>query len=105
MCPSPIPVPVSNSITLFNNYIFFWTGVRLTTNVISSHNVESSIDCSHRCLQETTCVAFNYRSARENNKLNCQLTNNTVGVKESDVNNNNDGDWTFYKVSDVPSVN
>ena len=83
-----------SSVTIFGHSIFSSTGDRLAINVISSHDVASSIDCGQQCLQQATCVAFNYRSTRKSNEPNCQLSNNTEGFEE---NGDNVGDWIFRK--------
>ena len=85
----------------FGHSIFSSTGDRLTTNVISSHDVASSIDCGQQCLQQVTCAAFNYRSnQKKSNETNCQLTNNTEGFEENGA-INNVGIWIFYKALDA----
>ena len=69
------------------------TGSLPQGDLISSHNVESKLECSLRCLQESTCVGYNYRSASNIYAVNCQLSSKTQERDGKD----GKGQWTFYQ--------
>ena len=64
---------------------------------ISSHNVYSKLECSLRCLQEPSCLGYNYRSASNNYAVNCQLSNETQERGRGGEKENGSGEWTFYQ--------
>ena len=63
-------------------------------DIISSHAVHSHVECSHRCLQASTCVGFNYRPMSNKYAVNCQLSKK---IKPIDQETGAKGEWTFYK--------
>ena len=81
---------------LLTLYFLFPKGGELSeTDVISSLNVDSQLQCSHECLTEPGCISFNYRSqttAETSRQVNCQLSNKTRDEIITE-----DGEWTFYQ--------
>ena len=63
-------------------------------DIISSYAVNSKVECSLKCLQTTTCVAYNHRSKSNKYAVNCQLSNKT---RERDQGNGAKGEWAFYQ--------
>ena len=59
---------------------------------ISNHTVYSEVECSLRCLQQSTCVGFNYRPKSSNYAINCQLSSKAQEKKDAE-----NGEWTFFQ--------
>jgi hypothetical protein len=69
-------------------------------DIISSHVVRSDIECSMKCLEEQSCVGYNYRTTPQ--KINCQISRNTT--IERDAENLVNGEWIFYQDMDTLPV-
>ena len=74
---------------------FFKTDKSLAAeDILSNYLVHSEAECSLKCLEEQTCVAYNYRTTSAQGEINCQTSNTTL-QKDADVFAL--GDWTFYQ--------
>ena len=62
-------------------------------DIISSHVVHSDIKCSMKCLEEQSCVGYNYRTTPQ--KINCEISRNTS--LERDAESLIYGEWIFYQ--------
>ena len=68
-------------------------------DIISSHIVDSEIECSLKCLDEQTCVGYNYRTESKKNEINCQLGSNSS--LERDIESVRNGEWVFSQDLDT----
>lgn len=59
-------------------------------DIIASHIVDSEVDCSLKCVEEQSCVGYNYREKSYNDVPNCQISNKIRGIDAEH------GEWTFY---------
>ena len=63
--------------------------------IISSHAVQSDVECSMKCLEKSpTCVGYNDRSKSNRYAVNCQLSNKT---REKDQATGANKKWAFYQ--------
>ena len=87
----------ANSHDHFQNHYFLLskTGDELPKeDIISSYAVHSQLECSHRCLQTSSCVGFNFRPKSNKYAVNCQLSNKNRARNE--MTNEVKREWTFY---------
>lgn len=83
----------------FNIFIYYFIKIGETLSedvMISSHAVNSEVECSVKCLEKsTTCVGYNYKPVKSNRyTVNCQLSNKTRG-KDQAIGANKK--WEFYQ--------
>ena len=64
-------------------------------DIISSHIVHSDIECSLKCLEEQSCVGYNYRATPK--KINCQISRMRNTTLEGDTETLVDGEWMFFQ--------
>ena len=64
-------------------------------DIVSSHSVYSKFECSLKCLEEQTCVGYNYRSKSKKHEINCQISHNTTLERDTEIVAY--GEWTFYQ--------
>ncbi|XP_068705193.1 serum amyloid P-component-like [Montipora foliosa] len=50
-------------------------GYALDNNVVASYQVTSDLECSAKCLRDTRCRSFNFKTTRWNKMSECQLNN------------------------------
>ena len=72
-------------------------------DILSSHRVDSQVECSLKCLvQKTTCVGFNYKHNAKKHDMNCQTSaNTTLSRNKEDIAN---GEWMFFQVLETLPV-
>ncbi|XP_028416421.1 uncharacterized protein LOC114540476 [Dendronephthya gigantea] len=71
------------------------TGNSLATDyIISSYAVHSEIECSLKCLEEETCVAYNYRPILAHGEINCEISNSS---SHKDIKVFAKGEWILYQ--------
>ena len=64
-------------------------------DIISNHTVHFETECSMKCVPESTCVGFNYRTKSNKYVTNCQLSNKTYEKKNGK--SKEIGEWKFYQ--------
>ena len=62
-------------------------------DIITTHNVQSEVECSFYCLDVKGCVGFKYKYTTSIESVNCQLSYSTGN---SGIGNFNDHDWVFF---------
>lgn len=69
---------------------------------MSSHRVESWLECGQMCLKEEDCVSFSHQSDESYDEINCQLSSQT---QYAELIGQDIEEWrTIYEVRDVESV-
>ncbi|XP_028410723.1 uncharacterized protein LOC114533410 [Dendronephthya gigantea] len=63
-------------------------------DLLSSHHVHEEAECSLKCLEEETCVAYNYKPKTAADEINCQITNTT---SQKNLEAFGKGEWTFFQ--------
>ena len=90
---------------LYFFYVFLKTGVSLPPeDIISNLSVHDEAECSFRCIQESTCMGYNYRPAMNSYAVNCQLSNKTQVSKRGGEREDGRGEWTFYQDPETVSA-
>ena len=72
------------------------------TDIISSHKVNSEVECLFNCFNENKCIGFKYKSTTNRESRNCQLSKST---SKNNVAYYNDQGWQFFIDARNVSVN
>ena len=75
----------------------FFTGASLSSSdIISSHRVNSEVLCFDYCLKVETCVGFNYKEEPSDHYTkNCQLSQSQYDDITEDGHGN--GEWVYFQ--------